>query len=94
MNYLITGASGFVAGHLTEAGATEVTGEFPVNPSGGCLGVGHLLEANGAQKILETVLQLRGEKGKNQVPSAPVGLAQTWRGVPTTTGAVAILANE
>ncbi|MBM4307839.1 MAG: acetyl-CoA acetyltransferase, partial [Deltaproteobacteria bacterium] len=28
------------AGSLTEIGGTEITGEFPVNPSGGCLGVG------------------------------------------------------
>jgi acetyl-CoA C-acetyltransferase len=82
------------AGHLTEAGATEIAGEFPVNPSGGSLGVGHLYEANGAQKILEVVLQLRGEKGKNQVRDAAVGLAQTWRGIPTTTGAVAVLSNS
>ena len=82
------------AGLLTESGATEITGEFPVNPSGGCLGAGHLFEANGAQKVLEVVLQLRGEKGKNQIADVHVGLAQTWRGVPTTTGAVAILSNE
>ena len=79
------------AGPLTEAGVTEVTGQLPVNPSGGCLGAGHLYEANGAQKILEVVLQLRGEKGKNQVKDAQVGVAQTWRGLPTTTGAVAVL---
>jgi len=82
------------AGHLTESGGTEIGGELPVNPSGGCIGVGHLLEANGAHKVLEVVLQLRGEKGKNQVRGATLGLAQTWRGVPTTTGAVAVLANS
>jgi acetyl-CoA C-acetyltransferase len=79
------------AGHLTESGVTEIHGEFPVNPSGGCLGVGHLFEANGAHKVLEVVLQLRGEKGKNQVANCSMGLAQSWRGVPTTTGAVVIL---
>lgn len=82
------------AGYLTESGATEINGELPVNPSGGCLGVGHLYEANGAHKVLEVVLQLRGEKGKNQVKDAHVGLAQTWRGIPTTTGAVAVMSNE
>jgi acetyl-CoA C-acetyltransferase len=82
------------AGSLTQSGATEIHGEFPVNPSGGCLGVGHLYEANGAHKVLEVVLQLREEKGKNQVKAPRVGLAQTWRGVPTTTGAVAILSKE
>jgi acetyl-CoA C-acetyltransferase len=81
------------AGHLTESGATEIHGKLPVNPSGGCLGVGHLYEANGAHKVLEVVLQLRGEKGKNQVKDARIGLAQTWRGIPTTTGAVAIMSS-
>jgi acetyl-CoA C-acetyltransferase len=82
------------AGHLTESGATEIGGDLPVNPSGGCLGVGNLYEANGAQKVLEVALQLRGEKGKNQVRNTRVGLAQTWRGIPTTTGAVVILSND
>jgi acetyl-CoA C-acetyltransferase len=82
------------AGYLTQSGATEINGELPVNPSGGCLGVGHLYEANGAHKLLEVVLQLRGEKGRNQVKDAHTGLAQTWRGIPTTTGAVAIMSDE
>jgi acetyl-CoA C-acetyltransferase len=82
------------AGFLTESGATEIIGEFPVNASGGCLGAGRLFEASGAQKVLEVVLQLRGEKGANQIKDVHVGLAQTWRGVPTNTGAVAILSNE
>jgi len=82
------------AGFLTESGATEIKGEFPVNASGGCLGAGRLFDATGAQKVLEVVLQLRGEKGTNQIEDVHVGLAQTWRGVPTTTGAVAILSNE
>ncbi len=81
------------AGPLTETGGTEVTGEFPVNPSGGCLGVGNLYELNGGQKVLEVVRQLRGEAGKNQLKHITTGLAQGWRGVPTTTGAVAILSN-
>jgi acetyl-CoA C-acetyltransferase len=82
------------AGYLTQSGATEINGELPVNPSGGCLGVGHLYEANGAHKLLEVVLQLRGEKGGNQVKVSRTGLAQTWRGIPTTTGAVAVMSNE
>jgi acetyl-CoA C-acetyltransferase len=82
------------AGYLTESGATEIGGELPVNASGGCLGVGNLFDANGAQKVLEVVLQLRGEKGKNQIDGARTGLAHAWRGIPTATGAVAILSNE
>ncbi len=82
------------AGFLVEEGALGISGELPVNPSGGCLGVGSLLEATGAQKVLEIVMQLRGEAGQRQVLNAEVGLAQTWRGIPTTSGAVLILNNR
>jgi len=62
-----------------------------VNPSGGSLGVGHLIEAAGLHRILECVLQIRGEAGGNQVKKADRALALSWRGHPTATGAVAIL---
>lgn len=81
------------AGKLTEEGLTALEGEFPVNPSGGLLGMGYGLEASGLQKVLEVVLQLRGEAGSRQIEDAEVGLAHTWRGIPTATGAVAILSN-
>lgn len=81
------------AAHMLESGATSYQGEIPINISGGALGVGHLFEASGAHKILELVEQLRGEAGARQIPDVNVGLAQVWRGVPTATGAVAILSN-
>ncbi len=81
------------AGKLTEDGLTSLDGEFPVNPSGGLLGMGYGLEASGLQKVLEVVLQLRGEAGARQVEDAEVGLAHTWRGIPTATSAVAVLSN-
>ncbi len=81
------------AGPLTEIGGTEIDGEFPVNPSGGRLGVGNLFELNGGHVVLEVVRQLRGEAGKNQLKNVTTGLAQSWRGLPTTTGTVVILSN-
>jgi acetyl-CoA C-acetyltransferase len=78
------------AGALTEAGGTEMYGELPVNQSGGCLGMGDLLDANGLARALEVVLQLRGEAGMRQLDEVEIGLAQAWRGVPTTSSAVAI----
>jgi len=78
------------AGSLTEAGGTEVYGELPVNPSGGSQGMGDLLDANGMARALEVVLQLRGEAGMRQLEEVEIGLAQAWRGVPTTSSAVAI----
>ena len=81
------------AAYMLESGATSYQGELPINISGGALGVGHLFEASGAHKILELVEQLRGDAGARQIPDVNVGLAQVWRGVPTATGAVAILSN-
>lgn len=79
------------AGVMTVHGATERDGELPVNPSGGSLGVGSLLEANGLARTLEVVLQLRGEAGARQLPKAKTGLAFVWRGLPTTSGAAVVL---
>jgi len=74
--------------------AGKMVGELPVNISGGSLGMGHLLEASGAARTYDVVLQLRGDAKQRQLKKANVGLAQSWRGVPTTTGAVVILANS
>jgi acetyl-CoA C-acetyltransferase len=79
------------AGYLVEEGVTELDGEFPVNPSGGSLGLGHLLDAAGLARVLEVVLQLRGEAGERQLEDVETGLAFGWRGVPTTSGAAVVL---
>ncbi len=81
------------AGFLTEDGFTQADGGLPINVSGGSLGCGHLLDATGLARALEVVLQLRGEAGARQLTDVEVGLVQSWRGVPTTSGAVAILSN-
>ncbi len=81
------------AGELTYDGLTYPDGDFPVNVSGGSLGVGHFLDATGLVRALEAVLQLRGQAGPRQLEDVQVGLVQSWRGVPTTSGAVAVLAN-
>jgi acetyl-CoA C-acetyltransferase len=79
------------AGQMTERGDSGPDGSLPVNASGGSLGMGCLFEANGLARVLEVVTQLRGEAGDRQLPGVRVGLAQSWRGVPTATGAVAVL---
>jgi acetyl-CoA C-acetyltransferase len=72
-------------------GVTARDGRLPVNVSGGSMGAGHLLEATGLAKVVEVVLQLRGEAGSRQLSRARRGVAMSWRGVPTATGAVALL---
>jgi acetyl-CoA C-acetyltransferase len=82
------------AGAMVEGGAFGPDGELPVNPSGGALGQGNLFEANGLARTLECVEQLRGEAGERQLAEAGVAVAQSWRGVPTTTAAVAVYASD
>ncbi len=81
------------AGIMTLEGFTNPDSGLPVNVSGGSLGMGNLLDANGLARALEIVLQLREEAGPRQVENINIGLAQSWRGVPTTSGAVLILTN-
>ena len=81
------------AGVMTLSGITEADGELPVNISGGSLGMGNLLDANGLARLLEAVMQLRGEAGPRQLEDVHTGLVQSWRGVPTTSTAVAVLSN-
>jgi acetyl-CoA C-acetyltransferase len=79
------------AGFLVEEGATELDGELPVNPSGGSLGVGHLMDGSGLARVLEVVMQLRGEAGQRQLEDVETGLAFGWRSIPTTSGAAVVL---
>ena len=81
------------AGSLTIEGFTSPDSGMPVNVSGGSLGMGNLLDANGLARALEIILQLRGEAGSHQVEGVNIGLAQSWRGVPTNSAAVLVLAN-
>jgi acetyl-CoA C-acetyltransferase len=82
------------AGPMVEEGVFARHGDLPVNVSGGSLGQGYLFEANGLARTLECVLQLRGEAGERQVDQAGVAVAQSWRGVPSTSAAVAVFASD
>ncbi len=83
-----------------EAGKAMLNGDLgskgstPVNVSGGVLGVGNAHDVNGLQRIAELVDQLRGHAGRRQISDANTGMAFSWRGVPTTAGALAILSKE
>ena len=79
------------SGRMLEQGAFAPNGPLPVNPSGGAQGGGAAHDATGLRSVLETVLQLRQTAGQHQIPGAKTALAQSWRGLPTATGAVAIL---
>ena len=64
---------------MTKDGVTQRDGDFPINPSGGLLGVGNPIAAAGLMKVCEVFWQLRGEAGKRQVKKdVDRGLAQAW----------------
>ncbi len=79
------------SGAMLEAGEFGFDGRLPVNVSGGSLGCGYTHDLSGIRSVLELVQQLRGEARWRQLASVRVGLAQSWRGVPTASGGVAIL---
>ena len=60
-------------------GKTGLSGELPINPSGGLKARGHPVGATGLAQICEIVWQLRGEAGKRQVP-ANIGLCHNIGG--------------
>lgn len=64
---------------MTSQGITQRDGEFPINPSGGLLGVGNPIAAAGMMKVCEVFFQLTGQAGKRQVKKdVHTGLAQAW----------------
>ena len=69
--------------HLDALGLADLD-QDRVNRSGGALGEGHLREGNGLARALAVVERLRAG-------DARVGVAQSWRGVPSTSAAVAVM---
>jgi acetyl-CoA C-acetyltransferase len=66
-------------GRLIDSGATEMGGDLPVNPSGGCLSANPVLVA-GLARLIECVLQVRGEADARQVQGCSTALAHGING--------------
>jgi len=64
---------------LTDSGATELGGAFPVNPSGGVLS-SNPIGASGMIRCLEAASQVRGSAGEHQVEGARVALGHAYGG--------------
>jgi acetyl-CoA C-acetyltransferase len=64
---------------MVESGDTEITGSFPVNPSGGVLS-SNPIGASGMLRFAEAALQVRGLAGEHQVDGARTALAQAYGG--------------
>jgi len=64
---------------MVDRGDTEMTGSFPVNPSGGVLS-SNPIGASGMLRMAEAALQVRGLAGAHQIEGARVALGQAYGG--------------
>lgn len=62
-------------------GRTKITGDIPINTSGGLCSRGHPVGATGIAQVAEIVWQLGGEAGPRQVANAKVGMCEDSGGV-------------
>ena len=77
-------------GPVTKRGETHLSGEMPVNPSGGLKAKGHPIGATGTAQIVELTEQLRGRAGDRQVTGADTGVAHNLGG-DTATAVVTVM---
>ena len=49
-----------------EAGTTQMTGQLPINASGGLIGLGHPVGATGVRMLLDSAKQVSGKAGGYQ----------------------------
>ena len=61
-------------GRLVEDGTTSLTGEYPINSSGGLISMGHPIGPTGLGQVSEILWQMRRECGRRQIEK-PVNLA-------------------
>lgn len=69
---------------LAKNGDITPQGRIPVATRGGLKARGHPVGATGLYQIVETVQQLRGEAGANQLPNARIGMTQNIGGSGAT----------
>ena len=60
-----------------DEGRTALTGDRPINTSGGLKAKGHPVGASGVAQVIEIFHQLRGEAGDRQVPNSNLELGLT-----------------
>ncbi|MHB8566307.1 MAG: thiolase domain-containing protein [Nitrososphaerales archaeon] len=75
------------AAKMTSEGVTRISGEIPINPSGGLKAKGHPVGATGVGQVVEVFEQLHGKAGGRQVKDARVALTHN---VGATGGSCAV----
>lgn len=78
---------------LIASGATEMTGDIPVNPSGGCMGA-NPIGATALIRLAEIAQQVRGRAGDYQIPDARVGLMQAGGGWANLRGVAVVSSSK
>ncbi len=80
------------AAELVTSGATAMTGDIPVNPSGGCLGA-NPIGAAGLIRLIEASMQVTGRAGEHQIAGARLAAAQTGGGWANLRGLAVVAAD-
>lgn len=81
------------AADLIASGATELTGDIPVNPSGGCMGA-NPIGATALIRLAEAAMQVTGKAGTYQVPEAELALVQAGGGWANLRGVAVVGATK
>ena len=81
------------AASLIASGATEMEGDIPVNPSGGCMGA-NPIGATALIRLAEVAQQVRGRAGAHQIPDAKVGLMQAGGGWANLRGVAVVSSSK
>jgi acetyl-CoA C-acetyltransferase len=80
-------------GKFIDSGETQMSGNIPVNPSGGVLS-SNVAMANGLIRVSEIAEQLMGKAEKRQIADAKMGLAYGMNGICSQGNCVLILGGE
>jgi acetyl-CoA C-acetyltransferase len=64
---------------LTDEGVTEMTGDMPINPSGGVLS-SNPIGASGMLRFAEAAMQVRNQAGEHQIDGARLALGHAYGG--------------
>jgi len=81
------------AAKLIESGATEMDGDIPVNPSGGCMGA-NPIGATALIRLAEAALQVTGKAGDRQVENARTAVVQAGGGWANLRGVAVVAADN
>jgi acetyl-CoA C-acetyltransferase len=73
-----------------EAGRIAIDGDFPINASGGLIGLGHPVGATGVRMALDCAKQVSGRAGAYQIPDAQNLLTFNMGGSTTTCASLVV----